>query len=156
GDDDPVRCHGGSCQYGFVVQDLHDPLGLGADQSPSGMRALWLNLSLYTLHPAEQQVVKFLLLLPLAALIVSFFRTVIGVITFGTFGPALLGLAFLDLKALRWGLGIFILTVLVGWWMRRLLDRYHLLLVSRVSVLLTLIVSFLIVIIVIAGRLGIP
>jgi hypothetical protein len=156
GEEDLVRCRGGSSPYGFVVQDLHDPLGLGEDQSPSGMRSLWLNLSLYTLHPAEQHVVKFLLLLPLGALIVSIFRTVIGVSTFGTFGPALLGLAFLDLKALRWGLGIFILTVLVGWWMRHLLDRYHLLLVSRVSVLLTLIVGFLIVIIVIASNWGVP
>ncbi len=156
GEDDLVRAHGGTCQYGFVVQDLHDSLGLGEDQSPAGMRALWLSLSLYTLQPGEQHLVKFLLLLPVAALIVSCFRTLIGVVTFGTFGPALLGLAFLDLKALRWGLGIFIVTVLVGWWLRRLLDRYHLLLVSRVSVLLTLIVSFLILIIVAASRLGIP
>lgn len=156
GDEDLIRCHGGSCQYGFVVQNLHDPLGLGEDQSPAGMRSVWLTLSLYTLQPAEQHLVKFLLLLPLAALIVSFFRTVIGVTTFGTFGPALLGLAFLDLKALHWGLGIFVLTVLVGWGMRHLLDRYHLLLVSRVSVLLTLIVTFLLLIIVVASRQGIP
>jgi hypothetical protein len=152
GDDDLVRSPGGRCQYGFVVHDLHDPFGLGEDQSPPGLRNIWLTLSLYTLQPAEQHLVKFLLLVPVAALIVSFCRTVIGVSTFGTFAPALLGLAFLDLKALPWGLAIFLSTVLVGWGMRRLLDRYHLLQVSRVSVLLTLIVGFLVLVIVAANR----
>src|SRR5262249_28049510 len=64
--------------------------------------------------------------------------------------------AFLDLKALRWGLGIFIVTVLVGWLLRRLLDRYHLLMVSRISILLTLIVLFLVTVIVGASHLGVP
>jgi hypothetical protein len=77
---------------------------------------------------------------------------VIGVSTFGTFGPALLGLAFLDMKALPWGLVIFLSIVLVGWAMRHLLDRFHLLLVPRTSILLTLIVCFLIVMLVVASH----
>ena len=43
---------------------------------PTANRAVWVRL--------------FLLLLPIGALIVSVFRTVIGITTFGTFGPALL------------------------------------------------------------------
>ncbi|TMQ31627.1 MAG: hypothetical protein E6K70_22425, partial [Planctomycetota bacterium] len=115
----------------------------------------WWRLSLYRLRPAEQHVVRFLLLLPLAALIVSVFRTVIGVFTYGTFAPALLGLAFLDLRGLHWGLVIFVATVLVGWAMRHMLDRFHLLLVPRTAALLTLIVSFLLILIVLAGHYGI-
>jgi hypothetical protein len=88
-------------------------------------------------------------------LIVSVFRTVIGVFTYGTFAPALLGLAFLDLRALHWGLVIFVATVLVGWAMRHMLDRFHLLLVPRTAALLTLIVSFLLILIVLAGHYGI-
>jgi hypothetical protein len=118
-------------------------------------RAVWQRLSLYALRPAEQNLVRFLLLLPLAALLVSVFRTLIGVPTFGTFGPALLGLAFLDLKALRWGLVIFVAMVLVGWWMRRLLDRYQLLMVPRLSILLTLIVLLLVAVIVAASHWGV-
>src|SRR5205814_2879140 len=124
-----------------------------AEDTPlSANQRFWRAVSLYTLHPAEQHVIRFLLLLPLGALIVSVCRTVIGVATFGTFGPALLGLAFLNFRALPWGLGIFVATVLTGWGMRRLLDRFHLLLVPRTAILLTLIVLFLIVLIVAASH----
>jgi hypothetical protein len=154
GDDDFLRIRGGQVQYGFVTHDLHDEADQG-DEPPSLGKAFWHQFSLQGLKPAEQTVVKFLLLLPLGALIVTIFRTVIGVSTFGTFSPALLGLAFLDLKALPLGLGIFVLTVFVGWAMRHLLERFHLLLVSRVSALLTLVVLFLIVVIVAASRSGV-
>ncbi|HEV3118439.1 MAG TPA: 7TM domain-containing protein [Gemmataceae bacterium] len=136
---------------GFLVQAVTD-----SGAAPSSLAdSVWQHLSLYSLRPAEQHVVRFLLLLPLAALIVSLFRTVIGVYTYGTFGPALLGLAFLDLKALRWGLAIFVATVLVGWAMRHLLDRFHLLLVPRTAALLTLIVGFLLLVIVLGSHYGI-
>ena len=52
------------------------------------------------LPPAEQRLVEFLLLLPVAALIICVFRNVIGLGSFGTFAPALIGLAFRDLQQL--------------------------------------------------------
>src|SRR5262249_41701309 len=118
-------------------------------------RALWLKLSLYHLRPADQQLVKLLLLLPLSALIVSIVRTVIGVPTFGTFAPALLGLAFLDRDSLPWGPVIFVAAVMIGWGLRYVLDRYHLLQVPRVSAMLTLIVAFLILVILVATHYGV-
>ena len=93
-------------------------------------------------------------MLPLAALIVGIFRTVIGVPTFGTFTPALLGLAFIDLKSLPVGLPIFVLLILAGWGMRHVLDRFHLLQVPRASALLTLIVALLLILIVAASQFG--
>jgi hypothetical protein len=102
----------------------------------------------------ERGLVEILLLLPPAALLICVARTVIGVPTFGTFAPALLGLAFLDLRSLRLGLPVFLLTVLVGWGLRHLLERFHLLLVPRVSAVLTLLVLFLLVAMVLARRLG--
>jgi transglutaminase-like putative cysteine protease len=141
--------------YRFTVEELRRPVAGDGDDSLSPARAFFRMLSFASLRPAEQHLVQFLLLLPLSALIVSVYRTLIGVPTFGTFGPALLGLAFLDLKALPWGLAIFVTTVLVGWGMRHVLDRYHLLLVPRTSILLTLIVTFLIVVIVVASRQGV-
>src|SRR5262249_30549916 len=142
-------------QYAFQVERVGPAAGPDENGPPSPAAIFWRKMSLYSLRPVEQHLVKFLLLLPLGALIVSVFRTVIGIPTFGTFSPALLGLAFLDLRALPWGLAIFVLTVLAGWGMRRVLDRYHLLLVARVSALLTLIVMFLVVLVAVAGRYGI-
>ncbi len=150
-DDEPLVRSRGPVQYGFTVQDLHQPTD---DDSPGTGPRLWQRLSLHGLRPAEQHLARFLLLLPLAALIVSIFRTVIGVPTFGTFSPALLGLAFLDLKALPVGLPIFVLVILVGWGLRHLLDRFHLLQVPRASALLTLIVVLLLGLVLLSSQLG--
>ncbi len=109
-------------------------------------------LSLYTLPAPEQRLVEFLLMLPAAALIVCVFRNLIGLHSFGTFAPALVGLAFRDLRSLP-GIFVFVSLVLVGWLLRRALDRYHLLQVPRVAVLLTLVVGLLIAAVVAANAL---
>src|SRR5208337_4011309 len=67
----------------------------------------------------------------------------IGLTSFGVFAPALVGLAFRDLRSLP-GIFVFITILLVGWLMRRVLDSYHLLQVPRVSLMLSLIVIVLI------------
>jgi len=118
-------------------------------------RAFVRAMSFSNLPDDEQQFVRFLLLLPVAAVVVSVFRVVIGLPTYGMFAPALLGLIFRDLRALPWGLGTFVLTVLVGWGLRRVLDRFHLLLIPRAGALLTLIVIFLSAVVVLASRFGI-
>src|SRR5262249_59830910 len=96
-----------------------------------------------------------LLLLPVAAVVVSVFRTMIGLMTFGTFGPALLGLVCRDLRDLPWVLLVFIGIMLVGWGLRRLLDTYHLLLVPRIAILLTLIIVLLLGAIIVASPYGV-
>src|SRR5262249_33463699 len=105
--------------------------------------------------PPEQKLVEFLLLLPVAALIICVFRNVIGLQSFGTFAPALVGLAFRGVHSLP-GLVIFVGIVLVGWLMRRLLDRYHLLQVPRVAFLLSLVMALLIALIVAANFQELP
>jgi len=54
-----------------------------------------------------------------------------------------------------WGLAIFVLTVLAGWGMRRILDHYHLLLLRACRHCSRSIVMFLIVLVVVASRYGI-
>jgi transglutaminase-like putative cysteine protease len=124
-------------------------------QDESRVKAFWRAVSLNSLPPAEQHLAKFLVLLPLATVVVSVFRVLIGTRTFGVFTPALLGLIFRDLRNLPWGLGIFTATVLVGWLFRKLLDRYHLLLIPRTAVMLTLIVLFLLLVLGATARAGV-
>lgn len=107
------------------------------------------------LKQEEQDWVKFLLLLPVGALVVSIYRTVIGINTYGTFGPALLGLVSRELADLPWVLAVFSLVMLVGWGIRKILDAYHLLLVPRISILLSCIVLFTTAAIVFFSRSGI-
>lgn len=95
-----------------------------------------------SLPEVERRYLEFLLLLPVAALVCVFVRNVLGVHTFGTFAPALLGLAFREMRSL---LGVFLLvTVLsIGWIVRRGLGRLNLLQVPRSAVMLSVIVLLL-------------
>jgi hypothetical protein len=80
-----------------------------------------------------------ILLMPLGALLTAVFRTVIGVRTFGTFTPTLLALAFVY-NDWRTGLVIFFAVLVLGLTSRSALDRLKLLMVPRLSVMLTLVV----------------
>jgi hypothetical protein len=124
-----------------------------AQPKASVWRRAFKKLSLYSLSPGDRRLVEILLLLPVAALVICIFRNIIGMHSFGTFAPALIGLAFHDLHSLP-GIGVFVAILLVGWLMRRLLDRYHLLQVPRVATMLTLIMSVLIGVIILSNHFG--
>jgi hypothetical protein len=138
-------------KHAFLVE----PLGQEevADPEASIWRRGFKSLSLSSLPPSDRRLVEVLLLLPIAALLICIFRNIIGLYSFGTFAPALIGLAFHDLHSLP-GIVVFVSILLVGWLMRRLLDHYHLLQVPRVATMLTLIMSVLIVLIVLSNRYG--
>jgi hypothetical protein len=135
--------------YAFLVEHAAPEAEAPAADASLARRMLTV-VSLYRLPPPEQRLVEFLLLLPIAALIVCVFRNLIGLNSFGTFAPALVGLAFRDLHSLP-GILVFVSIVLIGWVMRRVLDRLHLLQVPRIAVLLSLVVIVLITVIVTAN-----
>jgi hypothetical protein len=84
-------------------------------------------------------VMSLLLLLPFGALITAVMRNVVGVQTFGTFAPALLAMSFIYADP-ETGLAIFLIVVTVGllgrWW----LERLRLLMVPRLSIILTVVI----------------
>jgi uncharacterized protein with transglutaminase domain/transglutaminase superfamily protein len=128
--------------YAFLIEPS-DGLEQSAGATPSLFARLFRSTSLYALPPSERRLVELLMLLPVAALMVCVFRNVIGLNSFGTFAPALVGLAFREFHNLP-GILIFVALVLIGSGMRRILDRYHLLQVPRTALMLTLVVVFLI------------
>lgn len=94
--------------------------------------------------PVEMhEVMSLMLLLPLGALITAVFRNIIGIRTLGTFAPALLAMSFIYAA---WGTGLVILitVLLAGYLGRVLLERLHLLMVPRSSIILTLIILFIV------------
>jgi hypothetical protein len=139
--------------YAFQIMHLAQA-DAGAEDDALSLKNLMLTYSLDTLPPSEHNLVRFLLLLPVAALIVCFFRNIIGLASFGTFAPALIGLAFRELSDSWRGILVFVSIVLIGWGMRRILDRYHLLQVPRKAFVLSLVVILLIVSIVAANSHG--
>ena len=109
---------------------------------------LWLRAGASPLVPAdlpgpERQLVEFLLLLPVAALVCCAVRVLVGLHTYGTFAPALLGLAFREVGSPA---GVFVLLVVLsaGWAARRGLARLNLLQVPRSAVMLSVIVALLV------------
>jgi hypothetical protein len=135
-------------QYAYLVEHRALPRNQAREWF---LHRFFSALSLYNLPLAERHLVQFLLLLPVAALIVCVFRNLIGIHSFGTFAPALLGLMFRQLESLP-GILVFLSIVLIGWLMRRALDRYHLLQVPRTAFLLSLVVLVLLGAVVVANQ----
>jgi hypothetical protein len=100
----------------------------------------WLRaVSLYRLPVGTQAALRLLLAIPLGALVVSVFRNLIGVPTFGTFLPVLVAFALRNVPIMV-GLAMVIAVIGVGVFGRLVLERLRLLLVPRLSILLCMVV----------------
>lgn len=95
--------------------------------------------SLFRLPPEFQQTFRILLLVPLGALLICILRNIVGIQTFGIFMPVLMALSFRS-TGLLYGLTIFAAIILIGYMVRRYLNRLKLLLIPRMSVLVTLVI----------------
>ncbi len=112
-------------------------------EAPPVARTLLSILDLRRLPDKLKEPVKVVLILPLGALFTAFVRTIIGIRTFGTFSPTLLALAFVY-NDFRSGLCIFAVVLATGFISRGVLDRLKLLLVPRLSIILTLVVMLMV------------
>lgn len=95
--------------------------------------------SLFSIPDQFQNIFRILLLVPVGALVICVLRNVIGLPSFGIFMPVLMALAFRSTGLLE-GLGIFAGIMLIGYAARRYIDGLRLLLVPRLSVILTLVI----------------
>ncbi|WP_166264476.1 inactive transglutaminase family protein [Marinobacter caseinilyticus] len=128
---------GNNSQVSFSILKQTVP-ALQLAQAESDANSLGL-FSLYQLPIEEQSMFRMLLLLPLGALVVAFMRIVIGVRTSGTFMPVLIAVAFVQTTLVP-GLIAFISVVSIGLLMRGYLSSLNLLLVSRISALIILVI----------------
>jgi len=83
------------------------------------------------------ETLKLVLLLPFAATIVAIFRNIVGMKTYGVFGPAIMSTAFLS-SGLVVGLILFTVLLATGVFARRLIERMNLMMVPRLAILLTM------------------
>ncbi len=109
--------------------------------------------SLFRIPPQFQQTFRILLLIPLGALLISILRNIVGIQTFGIFMPVLMALAFRS-TGLFYGLAMFAAIILVGYVVRRYLNRLRLLLIPRMSVLVTLVIFCFTILALIGNRFG--
>ncbi|MDF1645636.1 MAG: inactive transglutaminase family protein [Legionellaceae bacterium] len=142
-------------QYG--ADTLFDVMGGKSPQfsltvSPTPMNALsaaktrglqldskLMRFSLLELPVNVQETYKVLLMVPIGALIILLLRNFIGLMTFGTFMPVLIALAFRETQVI-WGVMLFTVIVSFGLLIRFYLDELRLLLVPRLAVILTVVI----------------
>ncbi len=99
-------------------------------------------------------LLRIILLLPVGVLVVIFFRSVVGLSTFGTFHPALLAVAFRD-SGLAWGVALYVLVLGAGLVVRALLDRIALLHTPRLALGLLLVVGVMLTVTYVSVQLGV-
>jgi hypothetical protein len=116
--------------------------------------SFFANLGVQRLPIEEQSMFKLLLLLPVGAAVVVFFRILIGVQTAGTFMPVLIALVFLQTSLLP-GLVSFVSVVMLGLLMRGYLSQLNLLLVARIAALIVLVIFIISALSIIGYQLGI-
>jgi hypothetical protein len=109
--------------------------------------------SLFRLPPDFQRTFRILILVPIGALMICLLRNIVGFPTFGVFLPVLMALAFRN-TGLAYGLGIFWGVVLIGYLVRRWIDQLRLLLVPRLSVILTLVIICIIIFALLGNKFG--
>lgn len=122
-----------------------EPLKFGTFKSDEYINQLskdspiWSTLSLHRFPLSIQSIFFGILLIPFGTIILSFARVLIGVNTFGIFTPILLTLFFLE-TSFAFGFTFFMLVVLLGLTQRFILDRFYILAVPRLSILLTFVI----------------
>lgn len=87
------------------------------------------------------QTVTLLLMLPIVATLVAFFRQVIGIKAFGIYTPSIITFALLafDPNGIKYGIAIFISVILVGMIARLVLKQFRLLYLPRVAITLSIV-----------------
>lgn len=99
------------------------------------------------------QTVLLLLMLPVIATLVAFFRQVIGIKAFGIYTPSIITFALLafDPNGVKYGIAIFVSVIVVGMITRFALKRFRLLYLPRVAITLSIISLAILIILVIGG-----
>ena len=112
-----------------------------------------IKFSLLQLPVNVQQMYEILMVVPLGAFIILILRNFVGWMTFGTFMPVLIALAFRETH-LTLGLVLFSVIVAFGLLIRFYLDQLRLLLVPRLVLILTVVVLLMCVISILCQNLG--
>jgi 7 transmembrane helices usually fused to an inactive transglutaminase/Inactive transglutaminase fused to 7 transmembrane helices len=131
--------------FGFQLQSA-------IERARVGHRAM-IEYSTLGLPVNTQFVYRVLLTVPLGILLLVFLRNVIGLRTFGTFMPVLIGLAFRETELL-WGLLLFSVVLAVGLAVRFYMETLRLLLVPRLGAVVIVVILIMAALSIVSHRLG--
>jgi hypothetical protein len=133
-----------------MLQDTRSALATSIDMM---MTDDAMDFSLYQLPLEEQSLFKGILLIPIGVLVVVFLRVIVGIKTSGTFMPVLIAMAFIQTTLLT-GLIGFLLIVSFGLMIRSYLSTLNLLLISRISAVIIVVIFIIGLFTLISFKLG--
>jgi hypothetical protein len=115
-----------------VLKSVATPMKMAEYRAKANHSLFGYEYSIYNLPILEQNTLKWLMIFPLAILVVVIMRNVIGVSTMGTFTPMLLAMSLVKTGFVS-GIVCFSVMILLGLIMRALVAKLNLLLVPRIS-----------------------
>ncbi len=132
-----------------VLKSVNSSFGMARYRAKAASQETLFAFSIYSLPIGQQNALKWLMIFPLAILIVVILRNIVGIKTMGTFTPMLIAMALVETGFVS-GLIGFGLIVGIGSLIRTALSKLNLLLVPRISA----VVVFVILIIQFSAILG--
>lgn len=128
--------------YQYKIEKTHNVPMLNVSQSERINKHPISLLPLYKSGIIPSSLLQFLLLLPLGGLLISMFKNVVGLKTYGIFLPILIAYALTNTGYLV-GLGLFLLIVLLVALISVPLNKWGLLYTPKIVVILTVTVLFI-------------
>ena len=132
-----------------VMRSLRSSLNLAEHRAKLANQEENFGYSVYSLPLNQQNALKWLMIFPLAILVVVIMRNIIGISTMGTFTPMLIAMSLVE-TGFWSGLICFGLIIGIGVLIRAALSKLNLLLVPRISA----VVIFVILIIQVLAVIG--
>ena len=114
------------------------------------MENLNVIIKFFIMHNVPFDTVILILMLPIIATLITFFRQVVGIKAFGIYTPLIITFAFLA-TGIKYGLAIFIAVVVSGMISRFILKPFRLLYLPRVAIMLTLVALVILSILLLGG-----
>jgi hypothetical protein len=110
-------------------------------------------IDFFMLQGVPLDTIVLLLMLPIVATLMAFFRQIIGIKAFGIYTPSIVTFAFLafDPKGIKYGIAIFFSIIITGMLSRIALKRFRLLYLPRVAMTLTIVALTTLAILVVGG-----
>ena len=122
-----------------VMKSLSSSFKMAAHRAKSYNQDTGFKYSVYNLPLNQQNALKWLMIFPLAILVVVLMRNVVGISTMGTFTPMLIAMSLVETGFFA-GLACFVLITALGVAIRLLLSRLNLLLVPRISAVVVFVI----------------
>jgi len=110
-------------------------------------------LQYMTTHGVPELSLVFFLMLPVAATIITFARQILGIKAFGIYIPLITTFAFLA-TGIRYGIFLFLVTIIIGTISRFILRKIRLLYLPRMAIGLTVVTISIYILFIVASYLG--